>query len=120
MTTYSFTVFWSWLMRHPNCILRAGTAEAVLYDDQDFHWHFASEGSGVYVQVIRGKVLVGEIGIDTERVSFVQYVGEDPETEHLFELIVEDDTQSAASHFFVLTHALDEEDSTPERERAVH
>jgi len=120
MTTYPFTVFWSWLMRHPNCILRAGTAEAVLYDDDDFHWHFASEGSGVYVQVIRGKILIGEIGIDTERISYVQYVGEDPEGEHLFELIVENDSQSSLSHFFALTHALEGDDPGSGRERAVH
>lgn len=120
MTTYTFEVFWSWLMRHPNCILRAGTVEATLYDDDDFHWHFASEGSGVYVQVIRGKHLVGEIGIDTERVSYVQYVGEDPETEHMFELVLEDEKQSAASHFFVLSHGLEEDDEDSAQERAVH
>ena len=107
-------------MRHPNCILRAGTADAALYDDDDFHWHFASEGSGVYVQVIRGKHLIGEIGIDTERVSYVQYVGEDPESEHMFELVVEDEAQNAASHFFVMSHALDEDDEKPAQERAVH
>lgn len=120
MTTYPFEVFWSWLMRHPNCILRAGTAEAALYDDEDFHWHFASEGTGIYVQVIRGKILIGEIGIDTERVSYVQYVGEDPETEHLFELVVESEKQSAVSHFFVMSHAFEEEDPAAGRERAVH
>lgn len=120
MTTYPFQVFWAWLMRHPNCILRAGTAEAVLYDDDDFHWHFASEGTGLYVQVIRGKILIGEIGIDSEGVSYVQYVGEDPETEHTFEVVVEDEAKSAASHFFVLSHGFDEDDEGPPRERAVH
>ena len=120
MSTYTFEVFWSWLMRHPNCILRAGTAEAAVYDDDDFHWHFASEGTGVFVQIIRGKRLIGEIGIDSERISYVQYVGEDPESEHMFELVIEDEAHSAASHFFVLSHGLDEEDELPAMERAVH
>ncbi len=120
MSTYTFEVFWSWLMRHPNCILRAGTAEAALYDDEAFHWHFASEGTAVYVQIIQGKRLIGEIGIDTEHISYVQYVGEDPESEHMFELVVESEAESAASHFFVLSHGLDEEDEIPARERAVH
>ncbi len=120
MSTYSFEVFWSWLTRHPNCILRAGTAQAALYDDDDFHWHFASEGTAVYLQVIRGKHLIGEIGIDTERISYVQYVGEDPESEHMFELVVENETEGAPSHFFVLSHGLEEDDEIPAHERAVH
>lgn len=120
MTTYPFREFWSWLTRHPNCILRAGTAEAALYDDDDFHWHFASEGTGVYVQVIRGKTLIGELGIDADRVSYVQYVGEDPEGEHTFEVVVEDDRQSVASHFFVTSHGFEEDGAAPVRERAIH
>lgn len=120
MPTYTLEAFWAWLMRHPNCILRAGTAEAALYDDDDFHWHFASEGTAVYVQVIRGKHLIGEVGIDTERISYVQYVGEETEGEHMFELVVEDEARSAASHFFVLSHGLDDEDEASAQERAVH
>ena len=120
MSTYSFEVFWAWLMRHPNCILRAGTAEAALFDDEDLHWHFASESQALYVQVIRGKRLLGEIGIDADRISYVQYVGEDPEGEHGFELVVESETDRVAAYVFVLTHAFDEEDQVPAHERAVH
>ena len=29
--TLSFTTFWEWLKAHPNCILRAGTREAVVF-----------------------------------------------------------------------------------------
>ncbi len=120
MSTYTLEAFWSWLLRHPNCILRAGTAEAVLYDDDDFHWHFASEASVVYVQIIRGKRLTAELAIDTDRISYVQYVGEEPEGEHLFELVVEVEEQNAASHFFVLSHAFEQDDEVPAHERAVH
>ena len=47
-------------MAHPNCIVRAGTPEAIMYDDEDLHWHFAVEGtSTLLVQVLRGKRLMG-------------------------------------------------------------
>ncbi len=120
MTTLSFDAFWQWLMRHPNCILRAGTPDTVLYDDNDYHWHFAADGNVQYVQVIRGKRLVGELGVDSESVAYAQYLGEEPEGEHGFELVVETETERLASHFFVLTHAFDEEDQLPAHERAVH
>ena len=35
-TTISFDTFWRWLGGHVNCILRAGTPEAVLFDHEDF------------------------------------------------------------------------------------
>ena len=44
LATLPFDTFWNWLMLHPNCILRAGTADAVIFDDDDLHWHFAQEG----------------------------------------------------------------------------
>jgi len=78
-TTLSFEPFWGWLTGHPNCILRAGTPDAVLYDDEDLHWHFGSEGDAtVSVQVLRGKRLLGEILVEPEQVSYVQgTAGED-------------------------------------------
>lgn len=107
-------------MRHPNCILKAGTADAVVYDDDDLHWHFATDGAIQYVQLIRGKRLMSELGVDFERISYVQYVGEEPEGEHVFELVIESETDRIASHFFVMSHALDEEDELPAHERAIH
>src|SRR5688572_20766522 len=54
--TLAFDEFWRWLILHPNCIVRAGTADCVLYDDDDLHWHFASEAAEIYLcQLIRGK-----------------------------------------------------------------
>ena len=61
--TLSFAAFWEWLKTHPNCILRAGTREAVVFDDDDFHWDFTSDGNASWlVQVIRGKRLVAGDG----------------------------------------------------------
>ncbi|MGB6366978.1 MAG: hypothetical protein WBG93_09130, partial [Thermoanaerobaculia bacterium] len=58
--TLSLEAFWSWLLTHPNCIVRAGTREAVIYDDEDLHWHLANEGpETLLVQLVRGKRLVG-------------------------------------------------------------
>ena len=40
-----------WLMGHPNCILRAGTPDTILFDDEDFYWHLA--GTGVEPRVVQ-------------------------------------------------------------------
>lgn len=99
-----FEKFWKWLQGHPNCILTAGTPECVLYDDDDFHWHFGSEEDGtLLVQVIRGKQFVGEIAIDPRNVSYVQSEAKGQE-EFLFECVVEAENEPVAAYHFVLMH----------------
>lgn len=112
--TLPFETFWSWLVTHPNCVLRAGTPESVLYDDEDLHWHFAVEapaagegGNLLLVQVIRGKRLLGELFLEPEQVSYVEGSAGDREDEYLFELITESEDDRIASYFFVLTHGYD-------------
>ena len=57
--TVTFDAFWSWISLHPDCMLRAGTPEAVIYDDDDLHWHLlAEEPATMVVQALRGKRLV--------------------------------------------------------------
>jgi hypothetical protein len=108
--TLAFEPFWSWLATHPNCILRAGTPEAVLYDDDDLHWHFASEGSNVHVvQVLRGKRLLGELVVEPEQVSYVQGATGEEEGEFVFELVSENENDQVASWFFVLSHGYEAE-----------
>ena len=103
--TMSFRTFWEWLTAHPNCILRAGTRDAVLFDDDDFHWHFTTEGeSNLLVQVIRGKRLVGEMLVPRDEVTFVQGVLGDHEGEFIFELVNGEGESTTALCFFVLTH----------------
>ena len=117
--TLSFDAFWAWLQAHPNCILRAGTPEAVVYDDEDLHWHFTAEGSDtLVVQLLRGKKLVGEILLAPAEVTYVQgAAGEDDE--YVFELVSETETDRVAAYHFVLAHGYDaEEPLTPGR--AVH
>jgi len=108
--TLPFDAFWVWLMGHPNCILRAGTPEAVIYDDEDLHWHFAKEEpETLVVQVLRGKLLVGELLLAPEQIAFVQGVRGDQEHEFVFELIVETEVDRYPAYFFVLIHGFDEE-----------
>src|ERR1051325_7758001 len=73
--TLPFDTFWPWLQTHPNCILRAGTPETVVYDDDDLHWHFAAEGSDTrVVELLRGKKLIGDIVVGLADVAYVQQV----------------------------------------------
>ena len=109
--TLPFETFWNWVITHPNCILRAGTAEAVLYDDDDLHWSFAGEGaSTLLVQVLHGKRLIGEILIESEQITYVQGVQGQRDDEHVFELISETEKESLAAYFFVLAHGYETED----------
>jgi len=109
--TLPFETFWTWLLAHPNCILRAGTPEAVLYDDDDLHWHFAAEApQTLLVQVLRGKNLVGEILIPRGTVTHVS--GElRGEEEFVFECFVESGEGPMPGYYFALSHEYTVEDS---------
>jgi hypothetical protein len=74
--TLAFAVFWEWLITHPNCILRAGTPEAVIFDDDDLHWHFATavEDGTPVVQVLRGKRLLGELLLIPEQGALARII----------------------------------------------
>ena len=112
--TLTFETFWAWVVAHPNCILRAGTPESVLYDDEEFHWHFATEGPHtLLVQVIRGKRLVGELLVEPEGVTYVQGAAGEREDEFVFELVTEAEGERTVAFFFVLTHGYDGEEAEP-------
>ena len=90
----------------------------MLYDDEDFHWHFAAEAGGtLVVQVLRGKRFIGEILVDPEPVSYVQAVPGDHDDEHTFELIAESEADRVAAYFFVLVHGYESQEAsfTPTR-----
>jgi len=118
-STIAFEGFWTWLQAHPNCIIRAGTPEAILYDDEDLHWHFSTEATGtLVVQVMRGKKLVGEIFVVPNEVTYVQGLAGE-EDEYVFELISETETDRVVSCYVVLSHDYDAQEAlTPGR--AVH
>ncbi|MFI2810543.1 MULTISPECIES: hypothetical protein [Microbulbifer] len=107
-TTLPFDEFWAWLADHPNCILRAGTADSVVYDDDDYHWRFSREDARtLLVQVVRGKRLVAELFIEPEHVNTVQ-VSPGEKGEFNFDLLVEVQGQPQVAYYFVMTHGLEE------------
>ena len=103
--------FWPWLGDHCNCILRAGTPDSILYDDDDFHWRFTQENPRtLLVQLVRGKRLIGEVFIEPELVSSVRMTpGEKDEV--IFDLMAEDDGQEQVLYYFVMAHGLDEKET---------
>ncbi len=106
--TLDLDQFWNWLVLHPNCVIRAGSADSLLCDDDDFHWQFVAEKNLLIAQLVYGKRLVGELVIDRERVSYVQsYEGE--QDEHIFELIAESERERIAAWVFVMSHGPDDE-----------
>lgn len=106
--TIPFDRFWSWLQVHPNCILRVGTREIVLFDDDDLHWHFSSEQDGaLLVQLMRGKRALGEVLLAPGTVSYVQAAPTETPDEHGFDLFG-DGPEPVFQ--FVMAHSYDPEE----------
>jgi hypothetical protein len=102
----SFDKFWSWLQRHPNCIVRVGSPDAVIYDHEDYHWAFGLENDGtVFVQMIRGKRSVAEVFIDPREITFVVVQPGENDSEFLFNL---HDSSEKTLYYFALVHDWDE------------
>src|SRR5262249_10541147 len=103
--TLAFDAFWTWLQAHPNCIIRAGTPEAVLYDDDELHWHFTMEATdALVVQLMRGKRLVGELLVAAADIAYVQAVAGEGD-EDAFGLITQTETDRIPAYYFLLSHA---------------
>lgn len=69
----TFEAFWRWLQEHRNCLLRMGSTDVVLMDNELLHWDFFEEDDGsAVVQAIVGKSLVGEAIIERADILFVQ------------------------------------------------
>jgi len=104
-TTLSFEKFWRWLAGHANCILRAGTPEAVLLDHDDFHWTLITEDEHTYVvQLARAKDLVGELLVFPAEIAYVQVEPGEVDGEWLFECIVESEKAREVAYHFVMAH----------------
>ncbi|HEX7625291.1 MAG TPA: hypothetical protein VF400_17060, partial [Anaeromyxobacteraceae bacterium] len=59
-TTLAFDRFWRFLKQHANCIVRAGTVDTFLYDQEAFHWRLdEDEDRNPVIQLIWAKLLVG-------------------------------------------------------------
>jgi hypothetical protein len=119
-TTLSLETFWNWIQTHPNCILRAGTPDVTVYDDDELHWHFTAEGGDtLVVQLFRGKDLAAEILLVQAEVTYVQGVAGEEDDEYVFELISETEDDRVAAYHFVLSHGYDAHERSASG-RAVH
>ncbi len=104
-TTLQFDQFWRWLGGHVNCILRAGTPEAVLFDHEDFHWTILTEDEQTrVVQVARGKELVAEMVVFPAEIAYVQAEQGDHEGEWVFECVIEGENAREVAYHFVMAH----------------
>src|SRR5215207_8562049 len=100
-STLPFAKFWAWLQGHGNCILRAGTPEAVLFDHEDFHWTILTEDDATRViQVARGKELVGELVVFPAEVAYVQTEPAEHEGEWVFECVIEGEAAREVAYHF--------------------
>jgi len=111
-TALALERFWKWLKDHSNCILRAGTQDCYLYDQDELHWHLG-EGPdrNLWVQVMSGKQLVSELVIETASVLFVQ-AAPDTETDEpgrfLFELVGGPKDEAYPLYHFLMAHGFDD------------
>ncbi len=114
-----FDKFWTWLQAHANCILRAGTPDAVIFDQDEYHWHLASEEeTTLLIQLVKGKELIGEIVVLAAEIAYVNCVPGDGE-EFVFECVVETPAGREVAYHFVMTHEYDAEDA-PSTRRWTH
>jgi hypothetical protein len=111
-TTLPFDQFWRWLRQHANCIVRAGTVDTFLYDQDAFHWHLEEdEERNPVVQLVWAKSLVAEMVLDVRDVLYVEATpDESGEAGHfLFELVGGSKEEPYAVYHFVMAHAFEEE-----------
>jgi len=116
-TTLSFDRFWRWLKHHANCVVRAGTVDTFLHDQEAFHWHLQEDAErNPIVQLVWGKLLVGEMVLDVRDVLYVEATPDDDgggrgegEGEYLFELVGGSKEEPYAIYHFVLAHGFEEE-----------
>ncbi|MEO8503586.1 MAG: hypothetical protein ABI609_06785 [Acidobacteriota bacterium] len=106
-----FETFWNWVVSHPNCLVRVGTPETSLFDDDDLHWVFDDQTPAEFlVQLVRGKRLVGEIVVQPELVTYVEATTGDSAGEFVFDLISESESDRVAAYSFVVSHAFESEE----------
>src|SRR5262245_8899534 len=105
-TTLRFEEFWAWVCQHANCILRAGSGDVQLYDDDDLHWHLEDDPREPGLQLIQGKRVLASMMLDVQDVAFVQAVASDASEDKstLFELVVTGKDGNYSPYHFVMAH----------------
>jgi len=108
--TMEFEDFWNWLQSHFNCVLRAGTHDVAVFDDEALHWRFSGyDQESCLIQVGRGKLVVAEMALYPARISYVQ-VTELGTEEYLYEMVYDDEGVKEVTYFLVLAHDVDGEE----------
>jgi hypothetical protein len=110
-----FERFWRWLVIHHNCIVRAGTDNAWLYDQDDLHWHLYEDVDGRRgVQLMRGKHVLGEFVLEGGEPGYVEAApSTEAEGQSEFQVLGGDQGQVHLVCHFVLAHGYDEETGSP-------
>lgn len=111
-TTLPFDRFWRWLKQHVNCIVRAGTVDTYLHDQEAFHWHLDEDADrNPVVQLVWGKLTVAEMALDLRDVLYVEATpAEDGEAgQFLFELVGGSKEEPFAVYHFLMAHGFEEE-----------
>ena len=107
--------FWRWLGNHFNCILRAGGAGFLLFDQPDLHWHQSEDPDGLLVmQLIRGKETTAELYINPRDVLSVTSSAEEGE-QTLFELLGSDGGEAVPLCHFLMAHPFDDDEGLADR-----
>jgi hypothetical protein len=111
----TFDAFWKWLSEHRNCVVRAGSADAMLFDHDLCHWEFLEEEDGrAVIQQFMGKALLGEVVIERSDVLFVQAspdMEEPGQGQWSFECLGGPREDSYPLYSFVMTHGLEQAQS---------
>jgi hypothetical protein len=107
----TFEQFWRWLLEHRGCLVRCGSPDVFLMDNDLLHWDFFEEPDGTAIcQALLGKALVGEMLVEKSEVSFVQASAdvENPNSGHwVFECLGGQREDNFPLYFFVMTHGLE-------------
>ena len=116
-TALKFTDFWNWLHEHHDCIVRAGTEDAWLHDDDTLHWHLRDETDGrCFIQLMFAKRILAEIVINSSEIAYVEEVPSVETPEHFeFQLFGGSGDEAYPRYHFVIAHGYDT--STDERQR---
>ncbi len=116
--TLPFDRFWRWLKRHANCIVRAGTVDTFRHDQEAFHWTLDEDGErNPVVQLVWGKLLVGEMVLDVRDAVYVEATPEEggEPGQFLFEVVGGGGREEPyAVYHFVLAHGFEEEGAHPQ------
>jgi hypothetical protein len=112
-STLPFDRFWRWLRQHANCIVRAGTLDVYLHDQDAFHWHLDEDAErNPVIQLVWAKLLVAEIVMDVRDVLYVEATPDQESAnpgQFVFEVIGGSREEPYALYHFVMSHGFEEE-----------